>query len=136
MVMTLHFANEIGIILNSDFTASRHIPSLELILVTVCCNCTKMVSYMSAKQLPDNGFVTELDRLLLAYVHEACCDQFVLLSENNSSDKESNRNDWYVVPRQPPVQLHNCGTSFLDNHLACEPIRNNNFGIFDHDIGP
>jgi len=93
----------------------------------LCGNHSESIIYISAKQLPDDGFMIEHDRLQLPFLHESHCDSFLHPSDDGSSNTEANTNDAYIDPQQPPVWTCIYGTPHKDNHLASRLLRNEYF---------
>jgi len=92
------------------------------------------IVYVSAVQLPDNGYAIEHDSILLPFFHEPHHDRFVHPSDDDSSDTEADGENGCIDPEQPPVRTRICGTLHLDNHLAGKPISNEYFDVFDDEI--
>ena len=94
------------------------------------------IVYVSAEQLPGNGFAIEHDSIPLPFLHEPHGNSFLHPSDNDSSDTEADSENACIDPEQPPVQTRICGTAHLDNHPAGNPISNKYFDIFDDGIDP
>jgi len=90
--------------------------------------------YVSAEKLPDDGFVTTHDSILLQFIHEPHRDPFLHPSDNDSCDTEADRENACIDPEQPPVWTRMNGTPHLDNRLGWKPIINKYFAIFDNEI--
>ena len=100
----------------------------------LCRNHNERIVYVSAEQLPDDGFAIEHDSILLPFVHEPHHDPFLHPSDDDSSDTEADSENACIDPEQPPVRTRICGTPQLDNRLAGKPISNEYFDIFDDEI--
>ena len=90
--------------------------------------------YVSAEQLPDDGFVTKHDSILLSFVHEPHHDPFLHPSNVDSSDTGADSETACIDPEQPAVRPRICGTPHLDNRLASKPIIQEYFNLFDDEI--
>jgi hypothetical protein len=88
------------------------------------CDHQERILYVSAEQLPDDGFAIKHDRILLPFVHEPHYNPFLHPSDNDSSVSEADSENACIDPEQPPVRTHICGSPHLDNRLAGQPIRN------------
>jgi hypothetical protein len=94
-------------------------------------NHKESIVYVSAEQLPDDGFAIEYDRILLPFIHEPHRDPFLHPSADDSSDTKADRENACIDPEQPPVRTRICGTPSLDNWLAGKLISNKYFDIFN-----
>jgi len=92
------------------------------------------IVYISAEQLPDDGFVIEHDSILLPFIHEPHRDPFLHPSDNDSSYTKAYSENACIDPEQPPVWTCICVTPYLDNPVASKPICNEYFDIFDDEI--
>jgi hypothetical protein len=92
------------------------------------------IVYLSAEQLPDDGFAIKHDSILLPFVHEPHNYHFLHPSDNDSSDPEADTVSACIDPENPPVRTPICGTPHLDNRLAGKPISNEYFDVFDDEI--
>jgi len=90
--------------------------------------------YVSAEQLPDDGFAIEHDSIRLPIVHEPHHDAFFHPSDDDSSDTEADSKNACIDPEQPPVWTRICGTPHLDNRLAGKHISNEYFNFFNDEI--
>jgi hypothetical protein len=90
--------------------------------------------YVSAEQLPDDGFAIEHDGILLPFLHELHHDPSLHPSDDDFSDTEADSENVCIDPEQPPVRTRIYGTPHLDNSLAGRPISNKYFNIFDDEI--
>jgi len=97
-------------------------------------NHKERIVYVSAEQLPDDGFAIEHDSILLPVVHEPHCDLFLHPSDDNSSDTEADSENACIDPEKPPVWTRIYGTPHLDIRLAGKPISNEYFDFFDNEI--
>jgi len=94
------------------------------------------IVYVSAEQLPDDGFAIEHDSIPLPFVHEPHQDPFLHPSCNNSSETEADSEDACINAEQPPVRTRIYVTPHLDNGLARNAISINHSDIFDDEIDP
>jgi len=94
------------------------------------------IVFLSAKQLPDDGFVTKDDSIWHRFILELQCDPFLHLSINDCSDIGADSNHVFVDPVQPPVRTWINGTTDLAHRLSGKPISNKYFDIFDDDRYP
>jgi hypothetical protein len=92
------------------------------------------IVYVSAQQLPDDGFAIEYDSILLPFIHERHHDPFLHPFGDDSRVTEAHSENACIDPEQHPVWTRICGTAQLDNHLAGKPISNEYFDIFDDQI--
>jgi len=92
------------------------------------------IVYISAEQLPDNGFAIEHDSILLPFVHEPHHVPFLHPYDEDFSNTEADRENACIDPEQPAVRTHIYSTPRLDNRLAGKPISNNYFDIWDDGI--
>jgi hypothetical protein len=90
--------------------------------------------YVSAEQMPDDGFAIEHNSILLPFLDELHHDPFLYPSDDDSSDRESDGENVCIDPEQPPGRTCICDTPHLDNRLAGKPISNEYFNIFDDEI--
>jgi len=97
-------------------------------------NHKERIVYVSAKQLPDDGFAIEHDSILLPFVHVPHHDPFFHPSDHHSSDTEADSENACIDPEQPPVRTRICDTPHFDNRLAGKPISNEYFDVFDYEI--
>jgi len=97
-------------------------------------NHKERIVYVSAEQLPDDGFAIEHYSILLPFVHEPHHDPFLHPSDDDSSDTEADSENACIDPEQPPVRTRICGTPHVDNRLASKPVSNEYFDIFDDEI--
>jgi len=97
-------------------------------------NHKERIVYVSAEQLPDDGFVIKHDSILLPFVHEPHHDPRLHRSDIHSSDAEADSENACIDPEQPPVRTRICATPHLDNCPAAKPISNEYFNIFDNEI--
>jgi len=100
----------------------------------LCRDHKERILYVSAKQLPDDGFAIEQNTILLRFVHEPHCDPFLHTPDNDCSEKEVASEHASIDPEQPPVRTRTYSTPHLDNRLAGKPISNERFNIFDNAI--
>jgi len=98
------------------------------------CDHKERIVYISAEELPDDGFAIEHDSILLPFVHEPHHDSFLHPSDDDSSDTGADSENACIDPEQPPVQIRISGTPHLDNRLAGRPISNEYFNVFDDEI--
>jgi len=92
------------------------------------------IVHVSAKQLPDDNFPIEYDKILLPFVHEPHRYPFLHTAEDDSSDTDAASEDGCLDPEQPPVQTGLYGTPHLDNRLGGKPISNKYFDNFNNEI--
>jgi len=97
-------------------------------------NHKEMIAYVSGDQLPHDGFAIQCNSILLPFVHELHRNAFLHLSDNYLSDTETDIENAYIDPEQPPLRTCIYGTPHLDNCLASKPISNNYFDIIDDEI--
>jgi len=90
------------------------------------------IVYVSAEQLPDDGFAIEHNSILLLFVHEPHCDPYLHPSDNDSSNADADSKDACINPEQPPVRTHIYGVLYVVNRRAGSPIINEYCNIF-HD---
>jgi hypothetical protein len=100
----------------------------------LCRDHKERIVYISAEQLPDDGFAIEHDSILLAFIHELHHNPFLHPSDDDSSDTQADSENAYIDPEQPPVRTGICGTALWDNHLAGERISNEYFDVFPNEI--
>jgi len=93
-----------------------------------------MIVYVSAEQLPEDGFAIGHDSILVLFVHEPPRFPFLHLADDDSSVAEANTDNACINPEQPPVRTHICGTPHLDNRPADKPISHEYFDIFNDEI--
>jgi hypothetical protein len=98
------------------------------------CDHKEWIVYVSADQLPDDGFAIEHNSIRLPFVHEQHHNPFLHPSDYDSSDTEADSENACIDPEQPPVQIHICGTPHLDHRLAGKPISNEYFNVFNNEI--
>ena len=65
---------------------------------------TACIVYVTAEELPDNGFVIEIDSILLQFIPELHHDHQIPHSNDNSNNTEADIENVFVNPMQPPVQ--------------------------------
>jgi len=79
------------------------------------------IEYVSAEQLPDEGIAIRHNTILLPFVHESHHDPVLHPAENESSDTEANRENWYIDPEQPWVQTRIHDTPRLEKPCSRQP---------------
>jgi len=95
------------------------------------------IVYVSAEQLPDDGFAIEHNSVLLhSFVHEPHHDPFLHPPNDDSSDTEAESENACINPEQPPVRIRIHSTPHLDNRPAGKPISNEYLEILDDGIDP
>jgi len=87
-----------------------------------CRDHNKRIVYVSAEQLPDDGFAVEHDSMLLPFVHDLHPDPFLHPSDDDSSDTEVDSKNVCIDPEQLPVVTPFYSTPHLSNRLASKPI--------------
>jgi hypothetical protein len=98
------------------------------------CDHKARIAYVSAEQLPGDGFAIEQDSIVLPFVHEPHNDPSLHPSDDDSSDTEADIENVCIDPVQPPVRTHICSTTHLDNRLASKPISDEYLDVFDDAI--
>jgi len=81
----------------------------------LCRNHKERIVYVSAKQLPDDGFAIEHDSIFLRFVRKPHCHPFLHPFDNASSDTEAASENGHINPQQPPVRTCMYGTRHLHN---------------------
>jgi hypothetical protein len=61
-------------------------------------------------------------------------NQFLHPADNDSSDTEADSKNACIGQEQPAVRTHIYGNPHLDNRVACWPISNDYFDIFDDEL--
>jgi len=64
------------------------------------------IVYISAKQLPDDGFAIGHNSIVLSFVHEPHCNAFLYSSENDSIDTEADSENVCINLQQPAIRTH------------------------------
>jgi len=95
---------------------------------------TDRIVYVSAEQLPDDGFAIEHYSILVPFIREPHHDPFLHLSDDDSSDTEADSETACINLDQPPVRTRIYGTPHMDCHLPSKPISNQYFDIYDDGI--
>jgi len=89
------------------------------------------IVYVSAEQLPDDGFAIKHDGILFPFDHEPLWDPFPQPSDNDSKDTEDDSANVCINLEQPPVRTHIYGTPHSDNCLASKPVSKQYFDTFE-----
>jgi len=84
--------------------------------------------------LADNGFVMEHNSILLPFIHEMYPDPFSHPFDNLFRAITTDSDNSYIDPEAPPVWTYMYGTPLFDNSLACMPMSNKYFDIFEEEI--
>jgi len=71
----------------------------------LCHNHKAKIVYVSAKQLPDDGFAIEPESILLPFVHNPHPNRFLHPSIDDPSDTEAYNENSGMDPEQPPVRI-------------------------------
>ena len=98
------------------------------------CDIKDRILYISAKQLPDDGFVIEHDCILLPFVHELHCHPVLHPSNNDSGDTVAHGKHLHVDWEQAAVRRIHYGTPHSENCLAGKLISYEYFDILDHQM--
>jgi hypothetical protein len=64
----------------------------------LCRNHNETIVYLSAEQLPGNGFAIEHDSILLPFVHEPHHHPFLHPSDDDSGDTEADSENAFIDP--------------------------------------
>ena len=97
------------------------------------CEHKERILYVSAEQMPDDGFAIKQDSILMRLVDETHHDPFPQLANNHASDTEANTKNAFIDPEQPPVRTLISATPHWENQLTGKTIGNQYFNILDDD---
>jgi len=92
------------------------------------------IVYVSANQLPDDGFAIKHDCILLPFIHELHHDPLVHYSDNDSGATESDRKNVCIYLEQPLVGTRTYGSPHLGSCQAGKPNSNKYFNIIEYEI--
>jgi hypothetical protein len=95
---TIHFVNETWIFLNSVFTARNMYSYIGTYISYLRRDQKERIVYVSAEQLPDDGFAIEHDCILLPLVNDPHPDPFLHASDAESSDIEADCENACIDP--------------------------------------
>jgi hypothetical protein len=62
------------------------------------------------EQLPEDGVAFEYNSILLLFLHEAKSSSVLYPFSNNCKDREADREETWIDPEEPPVQIWMCAT--------------------------
>jgi len=93
-----------------------------------------MIIYITAEQLPGNGFPIKHDWILLPFVVELNYNPFLHSSDRYFCHTYSDPDDLYVDLEQPSVRTHIYGAPDLDSNVTGKRLSNEYFNIFDSGI--
>lgn len=100
----------------------------------LCYNHKERILYLSAEQLPDDGFAIGHDSILSLFVYKPHCNMYLHPSIDESSNTEADGKNASFNPAWPPVWPRIEDTQHVDHLLTCQPTSNEYFNIFDNEI--
>jgi hypothetical protein len=103
-------------------------------IIHLCRDHKVRIVYVSAEQVPDDGFVIKQGSIRLPFVPEPHHHPLLHHSDHDSSDTDADSENACIDPEQPPVRIHICDTQHLDNRPAGKLISNEYFDVLEDEI--
>jgi len=88
------------------------------------CDHRATLVYISADQMPDDGFAIKDDSILLPFAQKQNQDWLLPLSDDKSCNTGDDSEKACIDPEQPPVRTPIYGTPHMDDRLAGKPMSN------------